>query len=653
MGCVLLNENMVHSERDVVASEPVRRVQNHSHLPSEAPLAMQIQAFGARPQPGRRVVTSPEGMTERRMLLILGTLAIGLLGAGEMMRPMREDGTSLFDMGLFLLFFSLFAWIAFGFCNAFAGFLVLAARRPAADKSEPGPSPLPGRRTAVLIPVYNEDVGPLFARLRTMTASVAATGAGALFDFFILSDSRADTADAEYAAYLAAAADSPVPVYYRRRERNIARKPGNISEWVGRFGAAYDYMIVLDADSLMSGKAMTRLAAMMDRSPGVGLIQTIPTVINSRTLFARWQQFAAAAYGPIASAGQMWWSGAEATFWGHNAIVRISAFAESCGLPELTGPEPFGGHVMSHDMVEAALLRRRGWSVHMVSLGEGSHEEFPPTIPDFALRDRRWCQGNLQHLRLLNSAGFHWVNRFQLLMGASAYLTSPLWLLLTLLTAVDMLGLVESPGFSAWPLLLTATLLIVPKILSFIWLMRDPERRSRLGGGRRVMRSMIVEVPLSILVAPLTMLAQVASIVNILRGQASGWAPQQRDSDGIAFREALRAYKWHVAFGALILAVALTGVEGMIWLMPIMAGLLLAPVVATVTSRSDVGDWLARHGVFPAEADERELSPAGNGALLPEMPAGFVFRLARGDSDAAQAGIAAGSAPRATVAAPR
>ena len=645
MGCALLNKFVAESPLPATkAAAPLFPDAEWRDMPAEAPLEMPIQSFGAQPQPGRRVVTSPEGMSERRLLLVLGALAIGLLGATEMARPLRADGLSLLDAAMFLLFFSLFCWISFGFFNAVAGFFVLLGQRGRPDPAAL-PAAMPRKRTAVLIPIYNEEIDALFARLRTMTGLVGETGAGAMFDFFVLSDSPAARQEAEFTAFAAVRDASPVAVHYRRRPQNVARKPGNIADWVRGFGGDYDYMIVLDADSLMSGSAMVRLAAMMDRSPGVGLIQTVPTLINARTLFARWQQFAAAAYGPIATAGLMWWSGSEATFWGHNAIVRVRAFAESCGLPALPGREPFGGHVMSHDMVEAALLRRRGWAVHMIAPAEGSHEEFPPTLTDLAVRDRRWCQGNLQHLRLMNSAGFHWVSRLQLLMGASAYLTSPLWLLLTLATALYMLGLATAPGFSGWPLLLTAVLLLVPKALSFVWLMLDRDRRARLGGTGRILRSMAVELPLSILIAPLMMLGQTIAIVDIVRGRASGWSAQRREADGIPLRAALRDYRVHLALGLLILATALAGVDGVLWLLPIMAGLVAAPLIAALTSRRDVGDWLAARGIFPSPST----LAVAEAPLAPEIEraaeAGFVIRLtASNPVDAVLPGVAAAGA---------
>jgi membrane glycosyltransferase len=458
--------------------------------------------------------------------------------------------------------------------------------------------PIPRRRTAVLIPVYHEDMGPIAGRIRAMSAMLAEAGVARQFDIFLLSDSGTDAADAEYAAFRALQTECALPVYYRRRPKNIARKPGNIAEWVRRFGGAYDHMIVLDADSLMTGEVMARLASVMDRSPGVALIQTVPSVTGGRTIFARWQQFAAAAYGPISTAGLIWWSGAEATFWGHNAIIRVKAFAESCGLPELSGREPMGGHIMSHDMVEAALLRRRGWAVHMVSV-EGSHEEFPPTLSDYAVRDRRWCQGNLQHLRLLTSGGFHWINRLQLLMGASAYLTSPLWLVLALVTLFQGVGLIGAASFapSVWPLLLTLSLLFAPKLLAFSWIMIDREQRDALGGTRNVLRSMAIEIPLAMVVAPVTMISQTIATIDIVRGQPSGWRPQQRESDGIPIRQALIDYRYHVGVGLFFFALIMTAGGTTPWLLPVVISLLLAPLTASLTARAD---W----GIF--DVDERK-----------------------------------------------
>lgn len=575
-------------------------------LPAQAPLDMPVQDFAQRPSRGPDAPIDYHGpLFQRRMFLIVGSFLLGLLAVNEMFAPLQADGIDLIDSAFCVLFFGLFAWIAFGFLNAVAGFFALLAGGPP-RVGPTGPLLMPVARTAVLMPIYNEDVGAVFRRLSAMVASIEAAGGAEHFDVFILSDSHERGFPAEYAAFRTLRAQSGVRIYYRRRERNVARKPGNIADWVRRFGAAYAYMIVLDADSLMSGSAMMRLATAMDARPGIGLLQTIPALLNGQTMFARWHQFAAALYGPVASAGLRWWSGTEATFWGHNAILRVRAFAESCGLPELEGAQLLGGHIMSHDMVEAALLRRRGWAVHMVNLPDGSYEEFPPTIVDHALRDRRWCQGNLQHLRLLHGAGFHWVNRLQLVMGASAYITSPLWLLLLGAGIFEQVrGNFE--GYllvsSGWLLGLTIMLLLGPKIVALSTLTFDRGLRAGLGGWRRVLGGMVLEILVSIAAAPVTMLTQTMAIVDILRGRETGWMPQRRDVDGLDLKEVALHYRWHVALGVALLGGMTIGVAGMIWTLPVAAGLVFAPLTVWLTARSDVGGWLARRGLFLSPAD--------------------------------------------------
>ena len=327
----------------------------------------------------------------------------------------------------------LFAWTAFSFLSAFAGFL--AGRGSAACElrlAVDGPLPRLSSRNAMLMPVYNEAPRPVFARLRAICESLATAGAAARFDVFVLSD----TTDAairthEYALFLRLRRRlNGVRLFYRHRAKNVARKAGNIADWVRRFGGAYDHMVVLDADSLMEGETLARLAAAMERHADVGLIQTAPAIVNRHTLFARAEQFASRLYGPMLAHGVAWWSGSEGNYWGHNAIIRVRAFAEQAGLPRLGGRKPFGGHILSHDFVEAALLRRAGWRVCMAPNLGGSYEESPPTLAALLARDRRWCQGNLQHIQVMWARGLHWINRFHLLRGISAYLTAPLWLAL-------------------------------------------------------------------------------------------------------------------------------------------------------------------------------------------------------------------------------
>ena len=576
-----------------------------SPLPPEAPLAMPVQDLHGIAPGSIAVRTSPHGMQVKRLLLLAVTAVIALTASSEVRFALSRDGLSVLDVVLLLFFVPLFAWIAFGFVTSSIGFLQLITGKHPGFTAVPSPASSLRHRTAVLMPVYNESVEATFGRVRAMAASIAASGGAEWIDFFVLSDSNAFHGKREEAAWREVAAEAPINVYYRRREKNIARKPGNIAEWVQRFGAAYENMLILDADSLMSGDAIIGMAAIMEERPSIGLLQTVPMIINAQTLFQRWMRFASEAYGPIASAGLLWWSGAEANFWGHNAIVRTRAFAESCGLPELPGKPPFGGHILSHDMFESALLRRRGWAVHMVMI-DGSYEEFPPTIVDHAIRDRRWMQGNLQHLRLIDASGLHWTSRLHLLIGASAYLTSPGWLLL-LVTAIVQAAMAQGgQGFAgAAPpsvLWLTVLLLFGPKAMGTLWVLADKTRRRAFGGWGGMLRSVALEVPLAILLAPVTMVMQVKALFGLALGIPVHWSTQDRDARRIGVREVLPDLKEHIALGLVFAATAFIDPVTALWLSPLTLGLLASPWLISLTSRATTGAQAEREGFFAVPA---------------------------------------------------
>ncbi|MFW2831326.1 glucans biosynthesis glucosyltransferase MdoH [Sphingomonas sp. ID0503] len=580
-------------------------------LPPEAPIAMPEQALDRGPEHVRGVTTSPADILERRVLLILGTGLLAVAASTEMrVSLVGHGGMNLWEGALLVLFFPLFAWIAFGFLGSAIGFYQLM-RQPRLLPSEVKSPPRPREPTAILVPVYNEDIEAVADRIEEMARSIDRLGLSDLFAFFVLSDSNAAAEATERAAVLARRGRTGTSIFYRRRPVNLARKPGNIADWVRRFGGAYPKMLVLDADSLMGGQTIAHMAGMLEASPGVGLIQTVPLIHSARTLFARWQQFANRCYGPMASAGLAWWVGSEATFWGHNAIIRTAAFAECCGLPELSGPPPFGGAIQSHDMFEAALLRRRGWAVHLVELPD-SFEEYPPSLVDHAIRDRRWAQGNLQHMRVLDTAGVHWVNRLQLVIGASAFITSPLWLLLLLIGVgsqftPDPLP-VTPPG---WILPLTVMLLFGPKIMATILTLSDARRCAGFGGARSVILSVLAEIPLSILMAPATMLTQTMDIIDILRGRPSGWHSQRRDVERLEMKEAVAMYRPHLILGTVFMLCTLAAPAGTWWTLPVSLGLLAAPLLASWTARTDLGERARAHGIFlvPTEVDVPPVLP--------------------------------------------
>ncbi|HRO02450.1 MAG TPA: glucans biosynthesis glucosyltransferase MdoH, partial [Terricaulis sp.] len=338
-------------------------------------------------------------------------IATLVLTAAAWMAPLElfiGEGLTALELAGLLLFGPLFVGISCWFCSALAGFVLMLARPRDFMRLENIPAPARTPRVAMLAPVRNEDIAAVYARLASMDAALQRKGQSRNFDFFVLSDSneaslaREEEAQAKYAAAHAASA-----FFYRRRTNNAERKAGNINDWVRNHGGAYDHMIVLDADSLMSADLLVGLANAMEARPDLGVLQTTPMGVGGETLFARHVQFGIRLYGRVATAGIAWWTGDESLYWGHNAIVRVRAFAEAAALPRLPGAAPFGGDILSHDVVEGWFMRRAGWAVAMAPMLEGSYEECPPTLVDEAVRDRRWCQGNLQHLSLLNARGLH------------------------------------------------------------------------------------------------------------------------------------------------------------------------------------------------------------------------------------------------------
>ncbi len=354
------------------------------------------------------------------------------------------------------------------------------------------------------MPTYNEQPARVMAGLQAIDELLREVGANDAFDVFILSDTTdPEIWIAEEAGFLVLRerTGGERRIFYRRRANNTARKSGNIAEWVRRFGAAYPQFLILDADSLMTGETLVRLVGAMERHTDVGLIQTLPIITGATTLFARMQQFAGRVYGPLIAHGIAWWHGAEGNYWGHNALIRTHAFAGQAGLPELHGRKPFGGPIMSHDFVEAALMRRGGWAVHMVPGVRGSYEEVPPTLTDLAVRDRRWCQGNLQHAAVLPTRGLYAISRLHLLTGIGSYITAPLWLLFILtgiLIAVQARFVqpnyfpagkslfpqwpVIDPVRAMWMFVGTMGLLLVPKLLGCIAILLRGHERRGFGG---------------------------------------------------------------------------------------------------------------------------------------------------------------------------
>lgn len=650
----------------------------------------------------------------RRLLstLVIVTVALGLL---KWAAAMPSDITVWTRAAVIVLFVLTFGWIALYFWSSILGFsqLLKRARMPgitypadveaaldaeagiAADDLRARQNPAAPKvremasriraKTAVLMPIYNEEPAQVMARLLAIGEDLQQAGAGGRFDIFVLSDttdpkiwgkeekiwleakrilesgsfgaeSRSDTEAAGRSGGTAGGAG--LHIYYRRRAQNTARKSGNIEDFCNRWGAEYDFMLVLDADSLMTAETIVKMARLMEANPHAGIIQASPQMVNSTSMFARMQQFAGKVAGPVVGAGLAYWQAGNSNYWGHNAIIRTRAFIDCCGLPKLKGKGPFGGFILSHDFVEAALIARGGWSAWLLPELKGSYEECPPSMIDFAARDRRWCQGNLQHIKVLISRGLHPVSRVHFLTGIMSYLSSPLWLLF-LLAGLSMVLFREfiPPQyfgqtyslFPNWPVfdkygtiglfVLSMAMLLVPKFLGLAaYLKGNAGKNGRTDGVCGYVRSawnagksLGLEIVVSTLMAPVMMLFQSKFVFDILRGKSVGWNAQNRGDEGTSWQTAWQIHKWHTVLGAVTALVVWKYAHVLFWwLLPITLGLVLAVPLSVISSRVSAGRWLRERGwfVIPEEICEPKvlarakywagiLAPfeAGNGGL--------------------------------------
>ncbi len=594
-------------------------VQAAPSMPGYAPLAMPAQSFRRFSRNERRRWINP-GLARSPILARLGTfggaLALTAYGAFEMYKVVGVGTPTALEWVMVVLFVITFSWVALSFTASVVGFLWLIR---SGGKRDPLPDSL-AERTAVAMPIYNEAPSRVFATMQAIIEDVERTGLGGAFDYFFLSDTTdGNVWIAEERAFLAIRGRMPgVRIFYRRRRKNSSRKAGNIADFVTRWGGHYAHMLVLDADSVMSGDAVVQLAAAMEADPDSGIIQSLPLIINRNTMFARLQQFAARIAGPVLAAGLAAWMGRDGNYWGHNAIIRTRAFADHCGLPDLPGRPPFGGHILSHDFVEAALIRRAGYSVYMLPTLGGSYEESPPSLIDLAARDRRWCQGNLQHTRVIGARGFVWPTRQHFLTGIMGYLASPLWMAQLLVGIVLVLQThyirpeyftADFSLFPAWPrfdyeralqlFILTIGILLAPKFLGLVLALADGPTRRGSGGAAGLIASTFIEIVVSAALAPIMMLIQSGSVLQILSGRDTGWNPQRRDDGSIPLTSIARRHRSHALLGVVTLfAAALISPSLVLWMSPTIAGLILSIPLSWASGQLWIGLGMRRIGLL-------------------------------------------------------
>ena len=583
------------------------------------------------------------GRNDRALALAGLVLSLSITATALFWRVIRAEGVTAGEGLALVLFMPLFGSLTFTFFVTGAGFLRgIAARSstPSAAAQWSTRDATPSRVALVMV-VRHEVVTRVQAGLRAIYRSLAATGSVEPYTFFLLSDSTDPAVGAaeERAVHaLTEELGAMGRLRYRRRAENHGRKSGNLADFCTRWGTSFDYMIVLDADSVLDGATIRELVHRMDRQPRTGILQLPIRPVNGRSLFARIQQFAASAYAPLATDGIAFWLGNAAPYWGHNAIIRVAPFMKHCRLPRLPGREPLGGEILSHDFVEAALMRGAGWDVHVASDLGGSYEELPPNLVAHAARERRWCQGNLQHLRLLFAPTFAPASRLTLAVGALSYLCGPAWVLFVVAISLSpsvpvLLAFTETvpPAessltrvFGATLIVLTLGFLVLPKVFALVRLSMTPGAVALRGGWGPVVASLALESLFALLVTPILLTFQAAFVVAVLSGSNAGWNVQSRGAAALSVGAAFHAHGLQT-FGGLAAAALLFATDSLIsiWLLPSLVGLWLAIPLSVVTSRADWGLCARRCRLFliPEELSPSPLLQALTASLQTPDPA--------------------------------
>jgi len=544
-------------------------------------------------------------------LILLGLLCVitTVYAAIVFESTIRTGNTHFFYLGMLTVFILLYFWIAIGFWTATFGFIRELMSGVESPMTIYPVNELP--RTAIIMAIYNEDVVGVFSRMQVMCENLIRIGKDDAFYFFVLSDSTDPDIwleEEETWARLKMSMHGRCGLYYRRRHINIGHKSGNIRDFCEHWGNNYRYMIVLDADSLMTAPAMLEMVNRMENDMKIGILQSPPMPVNRRSLFGRLQQFAAHLYGPIFTSGYALWSQVAGTYWGHNAIIRIKPFMDTCGLPKLPGKAPLGGEIFSHDFVEAAYMQMYGWKVVIAYDLKGSFEECPANLIDFAKRDQRWCQGNLQHLRLILRHGLRSVSKAQLGMGAMSYLSSPLWAIFLVLVILMGFGArTSSSSINSNSLKLfiwTTLLLLLPKLWALFLALISPMRIEGFAGPVKATLGVIVEIISSIITAPILMVFHTTFVLDALFGRSIRWETQRRTDNRVPFADAFRVHASHTIVGlAGAFLVFWLSPDIFPWMTPVLVPLILSVPISMLMGDQRIGRWLFKRKllVIPQE----------------------------------------------------
>jgi len=606
--------------RGSMAPRPWRGFWNSLATAALLPFVKSDTAAAPKHVPAATLAPWQRAAKRRRATFVALTLLSTALASSLFANMQPDYDNAWLQYGQLALFALLTAWVVTGFMTAMMGFYVtlFGDAHSLSSKKVQHHTLDTSTRTAIIMPICNEDVRTVFAGLRATCESVAVTGHVKNFDVFVLSDSNNPAIiAAERAAWealrsqLASQPDQPqIEVYYRLRKRRTDRKAGNVADFCRRWGKDYRYMVVLDADSVMSGDCLVSMVKLMEANPSAGIIQTATQAIGHVTLHARAQQFGSRVTGRLFTLGMQFWQMGESHYWGHNAIIRIKPFMDHCALDRIKGTGGMAGSILSHDFVEAALMRRAGFHVWLVADLVGSYEQQPPDLLAELQRDRRWCQGNLQNARLIAEPGIHPVHRSMFGTGAMAYLSAPLWLcFMTLGTALWLSG---SPMLADWARLpgeliglwaWTLCMLFLPRILGLAAVVLKGQQNA-YGGIASLLRSALLETLIALLQAPIRMLAHSLFVVIALTGLKLEWKSPPREAAAVPWAHALaQLAPMSGVIVLLALGIAMIDARALVWLLPVGLPLLLSIPMTVLTSQVGVGRALrsASYLLIPEE----------------------------------------------------
>ncbi|MDF7666256.1 glucans biosynthesis glucosyltransferase MdoH [Orbaceae bacterium ESL0727] len=521
------------------------------------------------------------------------------------------------------LFAILFCWISIGFWTSIMGLILTVMgkdRYTIPIPQDPAAHIDGAHRTALVMPICNEDVARVFAGLRATYQSLVETGHAQCCDFYILSD----TNDPDlYVNELKAWADfnaekehNGCNIFYRHRKRRVKRKSGNIDDFCRRWGNQYEYMMILDADSIMTGDCILKMIAMMEMTPTAGILQSPPKSVRMTTLYGRIQQFANQIYSDIFCSGTHFWQLDAAQYWGHNAMIRLKPFIEHCLLsPLYKRKNPI--HILSHDLVEATLMRRAGYGVWIAYNMNGSYEELPGNMIEDLKRDNRWCMGNLLNLHLIFKSGITLTHRVMFITSGMAYISSLLWLIFLIFSTLLLLVFnVSEPQYflrpnqfyPVWPrwnehlamqlLSTTLVLLFAPKVFSYAIILARTGAKD-VGGVFKLTLSILIEMIWSMILAPIRMIFHSKFVIKVWLGSKIQWKSPSRSDDALTWGESFY-FCWTLSLLGILWLVVIIWMNPQFtyWYIAILVPLTISPLVIRVSGLTSLGMAAKKKGLF-------------------------------------------------------